>query len=39
MLSLQEGLGDNRLVNTSEDQIASEEFAKNNAEGRCLVGS
>jgi hypothetical protein len=39
MLSLQEGLGDNRLVNKTEGWIASEEFVEDNPEGRCLFGS
>ena len=39
MLSLQDGLGDNRLINTNEGWIGFEEFAKDMSEGGCLVGS
>jgi len=38
MLSLQDGLGDNRLVSTSEDWIGSEEFAEDKPEGCCFGG-
>ena len=39
MLSLQDGLGDKGLVNTSEGWMGFEEFAKDKLEGGCLVGS
>jgi hypothetical protein len=39
MLSLQDGLGDNRLGNTSEGRIGSEELAKDKPEGGSVFGS
>jgi len=39
MLSLRDGLGDDRLGNTSGGWIIFDEFAKDMPEGGCLFGS